>query len=492
VTSDRAAAGVPLHKGAILALACLGQFMVVLDVAIVNVALPAMQRDLGFSGTGLQWVVNAYTLTFAGFMLLGGRAADLFGRRRLLILGLVLFSAASLVCAIAQGPGEVIAARAVQGLGAAVLSPATLTIVTTTFTEARERARALGLWSASLAAGGATGGLIGGLLTDLLSWRWIFLINLPIGIGGILVARIFLPESRRGETTRSLDVAGALTVTAGLTALVYGVVRSEQHGWTSTGTLACLVGAAALIALFLVVEMRVASAPLVPLGRLRSRALAGANLTMFCVGASMFAMWYFVSLYLQEVLGHSPLRAGVEFLPAAIAVIVGAQISGRLVSRLGPRPLMSGATLLCAGGLLWMSGISASGDYVSEIVGPLTLVALGLGLSFPPGTYAATADMPPRDAGLASGLVNATRQVGGAVGLAALATIAVDHARAVVGPGAPSPAALADAATQGYSRAFLVAAFIALAASLVSLVVPSTRPRAAGAGERERSGPASS
>jgi EmrB/QacA subfamily drug resistance transporter len=466
------------RENVILALACLGQFMVVLDVAIVTVALPAMRRDLHFSATGLQWVVNAYTLTFAGFLLLGGRAADLYGRRRIFIAGLALFTAASLGCGLAQSQATLIAARAVQGLGGAVLSPATLTILTTTFTEPRARARALGIWSAALASGGATGALLGGVLTEYLSWRWIFLVNVPVGVVGLLAARAALVESRATLASRSLDVAGAITITGSLTALVYGVVRTDSQSWGSPATLAALAVAAVLAVAFVVIEARLARAPLVPLGLLRSRALAGANLAMFCVGGSMFAMWYFVSLYLQGVLGESPLRAGLGFLPASIAVVVGAQVGARLVSRLGPRPPLAAATLLCAGGLVWMSQLSADGSYVRDILGPLTLVAFGLGLSFPPGTYAATAGVPAKDAGLASGLVNTTRQLGGAIGLAALATIAVDRTKAVLAGGVPTAHLVDRALTAGYERAFLVAAAIALAACLASLIIPSTpRPR---------------
>ena len=466
------------RKNVILALACLGQFMVVLDVSIVNVALPAMRRDLNFSATGLQWVVNAYTLTFAGFLLLGGRMADLYGRRRLFLIGLAMFTGASLVCGLAPGPETLICARAIQGLGAAVLSPATLTILTSTFTGNRERSRALGLWSASLASGGATGALFGGLLVQYLSWRWIFFINLPIGLFGLVAARAALAESRGTQASRHLDVGGALTITGSLTALVYGVVRTDTNGWTSPETLIALALAAVLLVAFLVIEARVSRAPLVPLGLLRSRGLAGANLAMLCVGGSMFAMWYFVSLYLQGVLGHGPLRAGLEFLPAAFAVIVGAQVSGRLIQRLGPRPLIAGASLVCAAGLLWLSRLSPTGTYVTDVLGPLTLVALGLGVSFPPGTYAATAGVAPSEGGLASGLVNSTRQIGGAVGLAALATIAVNRTKSVLlGGGRPGTGLLDRALTAGYARAFEVAAVIALGGFAAAFVVPARRPR---------------
>ena len=461
------------RKRTILTIACLGQFMVILDVSVVTVALPSMRADLGFSATGLQWVINAYTLIFAGFLLLGGRAADLYGRRRVFMAGLALFTLASLVCGLAPGPEALVIARAVQGLGAAMLAPATLTILTTTFTEARERARALGIWSASLAAGGATGALLGGILTDTLSWRWIFLINVPFGIACIVGARMVLAESRDAGRARSLDLAGAVTITGGLTAFVYGLVRTDTEGWLSAQTLVPMALAAVLLVAFIVIETRVADAPLVPLGILRAPALAGANLAMLCVGGAMFAMWYFVSLYLQGVLGESPLEAGLAFLPAAIAVIVGAQVAARLVTRVGPRRLLLVSPLLIAAGLLWMSRVSATGSYAVDILGPITLAALGLGLCFPPATYAATAGVAPADAGLASGLINATRQMGGAIGLAALATIAV-HQTASALASAESPAA---ALVAGYQRAFLVGGFVAVAASLSALIIPAMHGR---------------
>lgn len=471
--SAEAGAPAAARKRTILAIACLGQFMVILDVAIVTVALPAMRTDLHFSATGLQWVVNAYTLTFAGFLLLGGRAADLYGRRRIFLAGLTLFTLASLVCGLAPGPETLIIARAVQGLGAAVLAPATLTILTTTFTEPRERARALGIWSASLASGGATGALLGGILTDTLSWRWIFLVNVPFGLAGIIAARAVLPETRAALSSRSLDVPGALTITGSLTVLVYGLVRTDTVGWGSPQTITALVIAAVLLVAFLIIETRIATAPLVPLGLLKVPALAGANLAMLCVGGSMFAMWYFVSLYLQGVLGETPLEAGLAFLPASIAVIVGAQAAARLVPRFGPRRLLLVAPLLIAAGLFWMSRVSADGSYAVDILGPITLAALGLGLSFPPATYAATAGVAPKNAGLASGLVNSNRQVGGAIGLAALATIAVHETASVLAEHGASVHPLATALVAGYQRAFLVGAVIALAASLSALIIPA-------------------
>jgi EmrB/QacA subfamily drug resistance transporter len=350
----------------ILAIACLGQFMVILDVAIVNVALPSMRRELEFSTTGLQWVVNAYTLAFAGFLLLGGRTADLFGRRRMFLVGLGVFTAASMVCGLAPNAASLIGARAVQGMGAAILSPVTLTIVTMTFVEPRERSRALGVWSAALASGGAVGVLLGGILTDLFSWRWIFLVNIPVGIAGIVIGRMVLRESRANLRSTSLDVAGALSITAALSSLVFGIVETTTHGWSSPLTLGPIVASVILGALFLLIEARLATAPIVPLGILRSRALTGANISMACVGGSMFAMWYFVSLYLQEVLGMTPLDAGLAFIPAALAIVAGSQFAGRVVPRTGPRSMLVGAGLVISVSLFWMSHLSADGSYFGD------------------------------------------------------------------------------------------------------------------------------
>ncbi|MEI7520485.1 MAG: MFS transporter [Thermoleophilia bacterium] len=465
----------PLRKNLILLLACLGQFMVVLDVAVVNVALPVMRVDLGFSPTGLQWVVNAYTLTYAGFLLLGGRVADLFGRRRMFLVGLLVFTLASLVCGFAPTGWAMITARAVQGVGAAILSPVTLTIVTTTFTEAKERSRALGMWSASLASGGAVGVLIGGILTDLLSWRWIFLINIPVGVVGLIVGRWVIPESFGSGAGKKLDVGGAVTITLSLTAFVFGIVQTNTHGWGSAWTLVPIVGAVALLAAFILIETRLASSPIVPFGMLKSRALTGANIAMACVGGSMFAMWYFVSLYLQEVLMLSPLQAGLGFIPAALIIIVGAQIAGRIMPRTGPTPILAVSGVIIAVALFWMSFLSADGSYWVDILGPISLVSLGLGLSFPPGTYAAMSAVGPQMAGLASGLVNASRQVGGAIGLAVLATIAA-HRTGSLQAGESMASALAD----GYGRAILVGAIIALGVIAAAFMIPRSRPEHGG------------
>jgi len=463
----------------LLAVVCVGQFMVVLDLSIVNVALPAMQRDLHFTTAQLQWVVNAYALTFGGFLLLGGRAADLFGRRKIFILGLAMFSGASLVCALAPNEGLLIAARALQGLGAAVLSPATLTILIATFREPAERARALGIWSAMAAVGGASGALFGGILTDLLSWRWIFYINVPIGLLTIVAARAALVDTRAEGERPSLDIVGALSVTGGLVALVYAVVGTDTHSWGSSATLVPIAVAVVLLATFVAMETRVARTPLVPFRLFRSRGVTGANLAMLFVGGAIFSMWLFLSLYMQEVLHFSPLITGVGFLPQTAAIAIGAQVSARLVPRFGPRPPLLVGVLLAVVGLAWLSRISPTGTYVGDVLGGSVLATLGMGFSFTPLAFAATSGVARQEAGLASGMLNTSRQVGGSIGLAALATIAADRTAAVLRThavggvvGSVSRFTQDKALTAGFSRVFLVAAVIALAGCVATLIIP--------------------
>ncbi|HZD00357.1 MAG TPA: MFS transporter [Actinomycetes bacterium] len=452
----------------VLALVCLAQFMVVLDVSIVNVALPSIRDDLHFSQTGLQWVVNAYTLAFAGFLLLGGRAADLYGRRRIFLLGIGLFTAASLAGGLAQNQSMLIAARTAQGLGGAILSPATLTILTTTFTDRRRRSRALGMWSAVAGAGGAAGSLLGGVLTDLAGWRWILFINVPIGLLGLLAARVLLVETRRGRAPSTLDTPGAVLVTGGLMALVYAIVGTSQHAWTSTRTLATLGVAVVLLGWFLYHEARIARHPLMPLGLFRSGSVRGANLVMLCMGGGFFAFWFFLSLYMQNVLGYSPLVAGFAFLPSTLGIIVGAQVGSRLLPRVGVRPLLVPGAAMATGALLWLGRVTPDGSYVATLLGPTVLGPLGLGLAFTPIAFAATAGVPADQAGLASGLVNTTRQVGGSIGLAALATVATNRTTALLGAAPP-----ASALTSGYARAFLASAAILVLGALAALVLPS-------------------
>jgi len=471
----RIGARFPAAPGVVLLLVCLGQFMVILDVSVVNVALPSIRNDLGFSASGLQWVVNAYALTFAGFLLLGGRAADLFGRRRLLLAGLALFSIASLLDGLATSQVELVVARALQGFGGAVLTPATLTILIATYPEGRARARALGVWSAVAAAGGASGALLGGIITQFLTWRWIFFINLPIGVGVLIAASLFVAEGAGNPAgRRHLDLAGAFTVTAGLVAVTWGIVRSQAVGWGSPEILVAFGAGTVLLAAFGLVEARLARGPLVPLRLFASRSITGANLVAFGVGAALFSLWYFQSLYLQGVRGMTPLAAGLTFLPQTLAIVVGSQISSRLMPRLGARPFLVAGPLLIAAGLLWLAQISVGPAIWSSVLIPGAVLTLGAGLAFPAVTVAATAGVARSESGLASGVVNTSRQVGGSLGLAGLATLAADHAAALAQVGHPVPVAL----TGGFGLGFAGGAAIAVAAALSGLLVPgrTTRP----------------
>lgn len=458
-----------------LTLVCLAQFMVVLDISIVNVALPSIQTSLGFTDASLQWVVTAYSLTFGGLLLFGGRLADLFGRRRIFLVGLGLFTAASLLGGFAGNQATLVAARALQGVGAAVLSPATLTILTVTFTEHRARARALGMWSAVAAGGGAAGALFGGILTDYLSWRWILFVNVPIGIVLFIAARASLVESKAEGPRNRLDVAGSVSVTAGLVVLVYAIVHTDVVAWTSTSTLVALALAAVLLGSFVVVEARLASHPLIPLRLFRSRGVTGANLAMFCFGGSMFAMWYFLTLYLQKVLGYSPLVTGFTFIPQTAAIAVGATISGRLSPKVGARNVLVVGALLAAGGLYWLSFIQPGDTYWNSSLGGGIMCTFGMGLVFTPIALSAMGGVQPHEAGLASGLVNTSRQIGASLGLAVLSTVAAASVAHHLTGEAPSSAATRAALTAGYARGFEVAAAIALAGGLVALMIPSSR-----------------
>jgi EmrB/QacA subfamily drug resistance transporter len=464
----------PAEGWLVLALVCLGQFMIVLDISIVNVALPSIRDDLGFSDSGLQWIVNAYTLALAGFLLLGGRAADLFGRRRMFMVGLGVFTAASLAGGFAQSLSALVIARALQGLGAAVLAPATLTIITTWFPEGRERARAIGVWSAVAAAGATSGALLGGLLTDLISWRWILFVNVPIGALVLVGAWLYLPESRGPDEGRRLDVLGALIGTAALVALVLAIVRTETYAWTSAQTLVPLAIGAALFVVFLLVESRYAGAPLVPLRIFRSRSVAGANAFMFLLFGAMFGAFYFETLYMQGILGYSPLRAGTAFLPQTVMLAVGAQVASRLVTRLGSRPLLVGGTIASAAGLAWLSRITPQSAFLTDMLGPFLLIGAGIGLSVTPVAVAGTAGVRPDEAGLAAGLLNASRTVGASIGLAALATVASDRTAALVTGADATAAQTAAALTSGYAAAIGVSAVALLAGGLLTAcVIPS-------------------
>lgn len=455
----------------VLALACACQFMVILDVSIVNVALPSVQRDLGFTATGLAWVVNGYVLTLAGFMLLGGRAVDLVGPRRMLVAGLLLFSASSLVGGLATAPEILVGARATQGVGAAMLAPATLAVINTYFTEPRTRARAFGAWSASGGVGGMAGALAGGAITTGLSWRWVFLINVPIG--GVLIALAMMSlvgtrASRRG----SLDLVGAATGTAGLAALIFGVMQSADHGWTSVRVLGPAVTGLLLLVVFTVVEARFAAQPMVPLRLFTIRAVAVSNGMLLLFGGIAIAMWYFTSLFMQNALGYSALQAGLGQTPAAVTFVVIARFAASLLPRTGVRPLVLAGSTCFLAGFGWLAQAHTDSDYVTDVLGPTLVIAAGIGLTFPTLMAAATADAPGGDAGIVGGLANTASQVGGSIALAVLATIASASARAGADAAhAGSPAALAA----GYDLVFLLAAGIGLAIGMVSLLLPQHR-----------------
>ncbi|HEY5304377.1 MAG TPA: MFS transporter [Acidimicrobiales bacterium] len=449
----------------ILCIACVAQFMVVLDVSIVNVALPHMGHDLGMTQTKAQWIINAYVLTFAGFLLLGGRAADLFGRRKVYLIGIAVFTLASVAAGFAHNGPQMITARAVQGLGGAILSPATLTIIVTTFHGPR-LPKAIGAWSAVAGAGGAFGGLAGGLLTGLASWRWVFFVNVPFGIAAAVVAGLYLQERRNREATVKLDVTGALLVTAGLTALIYGVVNTTTSSWTSSTTLSWMIAAAALLIGFVFWEVRVASHPLVPFRIFHSRPLTIANIVMVLAGGAFFAMWFFLTYYFQNTLGYSAVRAGFAFLPMAIAIIIGAQLSSRLLVKTGVRPLLLVGSAFATLGFFWLALITPTSTYWGDLFPPAFLCSFAMGLLFAPLATAATAKVDRADAGLASGVLNTARQVGGSLSLAILGTVAFDRT-------ASFGAVTRISQVAGYTRAFDISAFITLVAFLVSLALPA-------------------
>jgi EmrB/QacA subfamily drug resistance transporter len=455
----------------VLSLVCACQFMVILDASIVNVALPSISRDLGFTPTGLAWVVNGYLLTFAGFMLFGGRAADLFGHRRVLVAGMFLFSASSLVGGLATAPGVLVAARVAQGMGAALLAPATLVVINTYFAEEHARARAFGTWAASGGVGGMAGAVVGGALTTGLSWRWVFLINVPIGAVLIAVAMMALAGTRTVRR-EPLDLTGAVTGTAGLAALIYGIMHSADHGWTSALVVGPVGVGLLLLVVFTLVEARFANHPMMPLRLFRIRGVAVGNGMLLLFGGIAIAMWYFTSLFLQNVLGYSALHAGLGQTPAAVTFLVIARWAAALLPRTGVRPLVLAGSGCFVAGFGWLAQAGAGSDYVTGVLGPTLLIAVGIGLTFPTLMAAATADAPEGDAGIIGGLANTAGQLGGSIGLAVLATAA--GARAATEADANSPTALAA----GYDLVFLMAAGLGLAIAVVSVLLPHTRAAA--------------
>lgn len=460
----------PASAGALLFVVCLGQFMVILDVAVVNIALPSMRTGLHFSTAGLQWVVNAYTLTLAGFMLLGGRCADLLGRRQVLLAGVALFAVSSLACAVADSRGLLIGARALQGFGGAAVSPATLSIITSSLPEGRERNRGLGLWSAVGGLGATSGALLGGLLTQTVGWPAIFAINVPLGAIVVATGLRTLPRDRPISARRHFDTSGAVLVTAGLVSLTYGIVRVGSIGWGSTSALVPLALALLLLASFVYVEGRVAAAPLVPLSIFRIAQLRTANVIVVLLYFAFFSLFFFITLYLQQVLHYEALRAGLAFLPMTLSVFSGSSLAPRLAPRFGVRILISAGMLSSTIGLLLFTSVHPSGRYVALVLPGAVLSGLGMGVALVSSTIAATQGVPANQSGLASGLLNMSRLVGGALGLAVLSTVAAAASHAAPGT-APT-----QALTDGFGVAFTVGAAITLAGAAIALVLLPPRP----------------
>ncbi len=464
----------PRSSAALLAVVCLAQFMVLLDVAIVNVALPSMREGLHFSSEGLQWVVNAYTLTFAGLLMLGGRSADLLGRRRVFLAGTALFAFSSLACALATSRGLLLGARALQGVGGAVISPATLSIITSSMDEGPERNRGLAMWGAMGALGASSGALLGGILTQTLGWQAIFAINVPLGAALLIAGLRVVPTARPAEGTRHFDVAGATLVTGGLVALTFGIVRTDSLGWGSPGVLGPLALAVALLAAFLFVEARVAAAPLVPLSIFRLGQLRAANIVVVLLYAAFFPVWFFLTLYLQQVLHFGAIETGVSFLPMTLSIFAASTLAPRAVARFGPRAVITAGMLIATAGLSVLTGLAPTGSYIGAPMLGGFLTAAGFGFSLVPATIVAVRGLPAAQAGLGSGLLNTSRLLGGALGLAVLSTIAAARTRGDLGANAP------QALTAGFGLAFTVAAAICAAGALAAVLLLRTPGEAAG------------
>ena len=461
----------------VLAVTVAAQFMVIVDVAVVNVALPAIKHDLHFSQESLQWVITAYSIVFGGTLLLGGRLADLLGRRRLFMTGVAVFTVSSLLSGLAWSEGALIVTRALQGLGGALLAPAALSIVVTTFREGRERNVALGVWGAASGTGGAVGVLLGGVLTSYLSWSWIFFVNLPVGVAVLAVTPWLVRESRAALAHRHFDVAGGTSITAGLMVLVYAITRASQHGWSNSVTLGLLAVAAALIAAFVGIEAR-SPAPLLPLRIFRLRTLAAANVAMLTIGATAFAQFFLLTLYLQEVLRYSAIQTGVAFIAITVTIVVVSNVGQVLTTRRGPRSVLSAGLLLSAAGGVLYAQMPAGGHYFWDVFPGLILSGCGLALSFVPVTIASLTGVQPADAGVASGLINTSRQIGGSVGLAAVTTIAATATSHY----ADSHAVLASsgpALAHGFHVAFYALAGAALAGAALAAAFVESKPKAA-------------
>jgi len=454
-----------------LILLCVAQFVVVLDASIVNVALPSIGKGLDFSEQNLPWVVNAYVIAFGGFLLLGGRAADLLGRRRVFMAGLLVVAVASLLAGFAANQGQLIAARAAQGLGAAIISPSALSIVANLFRDGAERNKALGAWGAVAGSAGAAGVLLGGILTDGLGWEWVLWVNVPVALIALALTPGLIPESRSESATRHFDAAGAVSVTAGLSVLAYAFLDASSAGWGSTKIISLLALSVVLIGAFVAIELR-SKAPLVPFRIFRLRTLTGANVVGLLLGASLFSMFFFISLYMQQVLGYSPIHAGLSYLPLAVTIIVAAGLGGQLVTRFGFKPILAAGMLFVAVGLVWFSQVSVGGGFTTDILGPSLLAAIGLGFGFVTSTIAAVSGVEGQEQGLASGLINTSQQIGGALGLAVLSTIATSRTDHLMASGTSS---LPNALTEGFQSAFLGGAAIAALGFVATLILIRNR-----------------
>jgi EmrB/QacA subfamily drug resistance transporter len=463
---------VRVSSSAVLAVVAVAQFMVVLDASVVNVALPSIQRDVGFSEQSLSWVLNAYTLLFGGFLLLGGRAADRLGRRRLFMAGIALFTGASLACGLSQSEATLLIARGAQGLGGALVSPAALSIILTTFAEGSERNRALAIWGAIAGAGGAGGLLLGGAIVELLSWRWVFFVNVPIGAAVLLLAPRILPESRTEGVRSGYDLEGATAITLGTMALVFTLIKANDWGWGSGRTLAGMAAAVALLAGFVWIEHRHEN-PLVPLRIFTNRSLAASDATMLLLAAALFGLFYFCTLYLQQVLGYNALMTGVAYLPFSFAIIASSGVASRVADRVGPKPVLVGGLLLATVGFALFTRLQAHGDYAGTVLPAMLVMGVGLGMSFVPITIAATSGVAAEDSGLASGLLNTTQQVGGSLGLAVLSAVSTSRITSELHGGSTLLAAL----THGFTGAFTVSAILCAVAAVVAVVLLPGRRR---------------
>jgi EmrB/QacA subfamily drug resistance transporter len=466
----------PERRWSALALIVTAQFMVILDVAIVNVALPSIKLDLNFSQANLQWVISAYAIMFGGVLLLGGRLADLLGRRRLFVAGLALFAASSLLCGLAWSEGSLIAFRAVQGLGGALLAPAALSLLMMTFAEGRDRNLALGIYGAASGSGAAAGVLLGGVLTSYLSWSWIFFINVPVGVAAIVLAPLLLRESRADLDHRHFDVAGAGTVTAGLMVLVYALTRATTDGWSSVTTVALLSTSAALLLAFILIELRSRS-PLLPLRIFRLRTLAAANTTMAIVGAVAFSEFFVLTLYLQDVLHYSAVESGLAFAGFALTVVVTSNLAQAVVGRFGVRTTLAAGLLMSAVSVAFLTRLPVHGSYFWDLFPAFVLGGAGMGFSFVPVTIAGLSGVERADAGVASGLINTSRQIGGAIGIAAVSTIAATSTGNYVGTHAGVTASSGVALDHGFQTALYVLTGLLVAGAVIAIVFVQSAPR---------------